>query len=438
MNEIKKNLEVNNLNGNGTINNVESNYSGNLSKEGVSSKKKGSNKLVIIVIILLLLLLLAAFGGVVYDRLVVSKNIFKMLIQNTFTYLEENVNNHDTVIGTFELKVGGTSSDHSTNSMLDIMSKLDLSGSYGIDYKNKIANLDVYTKYENEKLLNSSVYMEDNNGYIELKEIYDKYIQIPVQDYNNLFSSNEKNDDYKVILRSVNKALTGSLKDEYFTKEKVVVRDVKTTKTTLNLSKKNYNLMKKDFIHALLNDNEFLKSSSSISDKSVDEVKKELNNYLKEENFEGIDVSIYTKGFKNEFVQLEIVNSTDSIIIMDEKDSYRYQVMNNNKLMYDGSLKVDSGKDVVTCDFTVNDKEENNTITFKMTSSVKYNEVIQKVNVSNSIGYEELTTDDINSISTKILDNKTFMRFVEDISSLSTDFDSSVNYDLGSSGLSSS
>ena len=128
MNDYEKSTPVDTTN---------TNYDEGVTGDSKSSKNnRGKNKLVVIVIIILLLL--GALGVFIYYRVVNSKNIFKTLINDTYTYLESNMNTSDTVSGTFNLKVDGTSSDSSTNDMLGILGNIELTGNYGIDYKNKI------------------------------------------------------------------------------------------------------------------------------------------------------------------------------------------------------------------------------------------------------------------------------------------------------------
>ena len=211
-----------------------------------------------------------------------------------------------------------------------------------------------------------------------------------------------------------------SLKDEYFTKEKIDVDGVKTTKTTLKLDKENYNSIKKDVINELLNDNGFLDSASALSDTSVDDIKESLNDSLEEEEFEGADVSIYTKGFDNEFVKFEIVGANDSFSVIQDGDTYNFEVTSNENVIYDGSLKITENKDDITCNFTINDKQENNSIKLDLSSSTKYDEKIDKLDVSNSVNYENMTEEDTNSIVTKLLENDTIMKLMEDFSKVSS------------------
>lgn len=428
MNDYEKSTPVDTTN---------TNYDEVVTEDSKSSKNnRGKNKLVVIVIIILLLL--GALGVFIYYRVVNSKNIFKTLINDTYTYLESNMNTSDTVSGTFNLKVDGTSSDSSTNDMLGILGNIELTGNYGIDYKNKIMNMDIDSKYEGNKLLDVNLYTENSNAYVELVDLYDKYIQMPVEDYDSLFNSTSNVDDTKVVLKSVRDALNKSLKDEYFTKEKIDVDGVKTTKTTLKLDKENYNSIKKDVINELLNDNEFLDSASALSDTSVDDIKESLNDYLEEEEFEGADVSIYTKGFDNEFVKFEIVGANDSFSVIQDGDTYNFEVTSNENVIYDGSLKITENKDDVTCNFTINDKQENNSIKLDLSSSTKYDEKIDKLDVSNSVNYENMTEEETNGIATKLLENETIMKLMEDFSkvssssSLSTtdNFSSDSSYDM--------
>ena len=430
MNDYEKSTPVDTTN---------TNYDEVVTGDSKSSKNnRGKNKLVVIVIIILLLL--GALGVFIYYRVVNSKNIFKTLINDTYTYLESNMNTSDTVSGTFNLKVDGTSSDSSTNDMLGILGNIELTGNYGIDYKNKIMNMDIDSKYEGNKLLDVNFYAENGNAYVELVDLYDKYIQMPIEDYDSLFNSTSNVDDTKVVLKSVRDALNKSLKDEYFTKEKIDVDGVKTTKTTLKLDKENYNSIKKDVINELLNDNEFLDSASALSDTSVDDIKESLNDSLEEEEFEGADVSIYTKGFDNEFVKFEIVGANDSFSVIQDGDTYNFEVTSNENVIYDGSLKITENKYDVTCNFTINDKQENNSIKLDLSSSTKYDEKIDKLDVSNSVNYENMAEEDTNSIATKLLENETIMKLMEDFSkvssssSLSTtdNFSSDSSYDMDS------
>lgn len=410
MNDYEKSTPVDTTN---------TNYDEVVTGDSKSSKNnRGKNKLVVIVIVILLLL--GALGVFIYYRVVNSKNIFKTLINDTYTYLESNMNTSDTVSGTFNLKVDGTSSDSSTNDMLGILGNIELTGSYGIDYKNKIMNMDIDSKYEGNKLLDVNLYTENSNAYVELVDLYDKYIQMPVEDYDSLFNSISNVDDTKVVLKSVRDALNKSLKDEYFTKEKIDVDGVKTTKTTLKLDQENYNSIKKDVINELLNDNEFLDSFSALSDTSVEDIKDSLNDSLAEEKFEGADVSIYTKGLKHEFVRFEIVGENDSFNVTQDGDTYSFEVSTDENVIYDGSVKITENKDDITCNFTINDRQENNSIKLDLSSSTKYDEKIDKLDVSNSVNYENMTEEEANGIVTKLLESDNVMKLMEDFSRVSS------------------
>ena len=412
MNEFDKSMYINNT----------------TSSEAMPKKKKGNAKLIIIVIFIFLLL--ACLGVLVYYKVVSSKNIFKILINDTFTYLESNIQESDAINGSFELKVSGTSSDNSVNDMLGVISKVELTGNYGIDYKSKLMNLDIFTKYENDKLMNANIYTEDSNGYIMLEDIYDKYIKVPVDDYDSLFSFGNKRNDYKIVLKSINKALNDSLKDKYFVKEKLSIDGNKTNKITLKLTEDNYNLIKKDFINILLNNNEFLDSISSITNKSVDEIKEVLSDTLENEEFEGVDISIYTKGVKNEFVKLEIADANDSIRITKNKDKYDYEILEDKEVIYDGSISIEENSSKVFVKFSINETENNNNVEITFNSNTKQVDSIDKKDITNNIYYEELTDEDNNNMLSKILKNDTIMKFIGDISKSSNVFGSDSDYNI--------
>ena len=409
----------NNLN-NSTVFNNEDTTTSNINNNHPKNKKW----IPILVGIILILILIAGF---IFYKTISSKNIFKVIIDNSFNYLENSFVEYESAKGTFSLKASGNSKDTSTNKAFELINKIDLSGSYGIDYENKIINLDIKSNYDSQKLVNANIYMESGNSYIYLEDIYDKYIKVPINDYDSLFTNMDKKEDYKIVLNSVHNAINNSLKDEYFTKKKVTVDGKKVNKNTLKLNKNTYTTIKKDIINSLLNDNKFLDSYSKISDQDVNEIKENLNDALVEDDdFEEMDLSIYTKGINFEFVRFEISNASNQIVISSNDDIYNFEYFEDEQVIYDGSIKVDIGSNDVTYNISLNDKEENISTDFTIKNSVEYNKKVTQMDVSNSVNLDDITNKEMNEIYFKILGSDGISKLIQDIQG--SDFDS--NYSI--------
>ena len=237
----------------------------------------------------------------------------------------------------------------------------------------------------------------------------------------------DKKEDYKIVLNSVHNAINNSLKDEYFTKKKVTVDGKKVNKNTLKLNKNTYTTIKKDIINSLLNDNKFLDSYSKISDQDVNEIKENLNDVLVEDDdFEEMDLSIYTKGINFEFVRFEISNASNQIVISSNDDIYNFEYFEDEQVIYDGSIKVDIGSNYVTYNISLNDKEENISTDFTIKNSVEYNKKVTKKDVSNSVNLDDITNKEMNEIYFKILGSDGISKLIQDIQG--SDFDS--NYSI--------
>ena len=206
----------------------------------------------------------------------------------------------------------------------------------GYYYADGCGDMTPYELYEYIYNKNGSVYINWNNfepyfsghtiRYNDLEELYDKYIKMELEEYDSVFERiDEKNT--KIVINSIRKALKDSLKDEYFTKTTDTVNNEKVDKTTLVLNKTNCENIKKDFINALLADEEFLNSASTLSEQEVSEIKNSLTDTLEEkldESYEPIDISIYTNN--TEFVKFEIIDANNNITVVKNEENYDYEV----------------------------------------------------------------------------------------------------------------
>lgn len=378
-------------------------------------KVKKNNTKIGALVVILIILILALIGVITIKVIYDSQNQFKVLVTNTFGYLENNIQNYSKSTGTFSLKLNVSSSDKDVNELLKVFDKFDLEGEYGVDFDNKLMFLDLKSKYDNDKLINCNLYIEDRMSYTYLEDIYDKHIKSDLGETKDLFNKTNI-DNYRVILNSVYDAVTKALKDDYFETSKVTMDGKKLTKTVLNITAKNYETINKDILNTLLGDSNFLKSVSSVTSKTEDEIKKNIYDRL-DAKFSGSDltVTLYTNNYK--FYKLEC-KSEDSLIEITKEgeDTYNYNIVSifsttttnyetSSSDNISGTVKISKENNNKVVSFSLTDE---NGFSYKMTlkTSVQYGKDVSKRNIESSINKEDLTNEDISNIYSNLLDQK--------------------------------
>ena len=416
MNELENNTTQNNQqnisNAPTAMDNNQNSYQAPTTQE----KKKGNSKVGVLIAILLILVL-ALIGVIATKFIFENQNPVKALVTNTFEYLEGNIKDYSQVSGTFALKVNGNSNDNDANEIFAMLNKIDLEGTYGVDLDNKIISLDLKSNYDKEKLLNLNLYAENGIGYVYLEDIYDKYIKTDIENYDDMFKKTNK-EDYKVILKSMNKAINKSLKDDYFETSKETVDGKKLTKTKLNLSTENQETLKNDILKSLLEDSEFLKSAATITEKTEDEIKENIQNKIDTKiEGNGETLTIYTEG--NKFVKLELKQESDTMEITKESDDvYNYSITSDNET-YSGTIKVTKQNENTTVSFSIKDSA-NTSYEVTLTTSAQYNKEISKKSIDKSIDYKDLTDEDTSTIYSNILKNEGITNLLMDFSKMTT------------------
>ena len=123
-------------------------------------KKVNRGNVAPVVVVILVIIALGAllfFGGRYYLS---SRNNIKILVDNYFNYLEENIVNTNSESGNLKFSVkGDTNGDN--GKVFKILNNLDFTINYDIDYKNDIVNLDLNTNYYGDKLIDIKIEIDD-------------------------------------------------------------------------------------------------------------------------------------------------------------------------------------------------------------------------------------------------------------------------------------
>ena len=365
-----------------------------------------------LVLVVALVLLIGGVGVISYYVINGSTNLFKVMINRTFNALEDNVIDSDSVQNNLTLKVSGSSGDSATNDIIEMFSKIDLNLIYGVNYKDKIINTKLKTKYNGDKLLNGDIYTENGKAYGNIADIYDKYVMFDISDYDKLFSMGSNPDDMKTVMKKVNKHLNESLRDEYFERgKKDGYKYIK-----LKLNKKNYHEIREKFIGALKEDNVFLRSMSTILKEDTTTVKSNLDSSLKQDDIDDVDITIYTKGIMSKFSKLEISLSDLVVSIVPDGDKYKYSIVDANSAVSDGEFVINKYKNGFKGEVSLNDRDTNSNVKIVFDNKIRENVSIKREDVSNSIKYEDISSIDKMGIYANIMKNKNIIEIVKQIS----------------------
>ena len=241
-----------------------------------------------------------------------DNKIYKLADEDNFL-TEEELN--------FKIKTDDSIVDNDTKGIIDEVNDLKINVKSGVDRKNKqmLANLALLSEEDN--LINVSMYLTKEKLYYELKDLLDKYIEIPIENYDDMFNSNtEKLDDTKYITRTLKDTILENLEEKDFktSKQKVTIdsKKINTKKIYYVLNEKRFINLSKKVIIDLKENKKFISKISSIT-KKESEIKegltKSINNIdsqLKKNEFSEkakITFAVYTKGFSNETIKYEMI-----------------------------------------------------------------------------------------------------------------------------------
>lgn len=378
----------------------------------IRSANRGSVAPVVVVILVIIALLgLAFFGGKYY---LASRNNIKIFMNDYFDKLEENIGKNSSTSGNLSLNVNGDTTRNDGN-IFKILNNLDFSMDYGIDTKENITNIDINTNYYGDNLINIGTYIEGNNVYLSLGDLYSKYIKLNNSKEDNSEKKSMTNDDYKVIINSIGTAINESLKEEYFTKTWVKVDGKNVNKVELSLNNNNIKIINENIINNLKSNNDFIDSFGKLTGKKTMEVKELLDKEVEEVNnreYKNTKISLYTKITK--FVKLEVIYGEDKAVIKSTDKGYDFTITDNeNSNTYNGTIIVKNNNDSTS--YNINVKDSNNLVIL-INNTINYNTKVDKKDVSNSVLFEDITDKEYKNIKNKISDNKAFKKIYENIS----------------------
>lgn len=409
-----------------TINNDVINNIGSNDEFGINNKKEKNNKIIAAVVILLVLAGVLFLG---YKKYFTPKNMFKNSLNKGYKEVENFINdiekvskkgtgNKETVTASQNMNINlsvnkSMVSDRNAQALIDELNKISFNTKVGIDEKNSEMLINFNSLYNNKELVGIGAYLKDKKAYIELKNIYDKYIEVPVDEMTSTMKSTTATptidtDDLKYVMKKGINAFADSLDNKEFktSSEKIKIdgKTVKATKVTYALSEKDATAISKRVVEKLLKDEKFIKSFASISNQEKDDVKEMLEDSLsdvKEELNSDLDtkdtiyISAYVTGIAKTPVGFEfrVKDEDNNAAIAYYKKNDKKEIVLKNEDEVVLTAKITDKKTVVEA----SSKGQSLTLTIDKKVSGKTTEYVYNLDVAGMVSSEGSLKETIKS-----------------------------------------
>lgn len=410
-------------------------------------KKKGLIIGGIIAAVIIVALVLVYFLVLNNPKFIFSKAIDKVFAVDSESY--------DSIKMATEIKASVELEDTTYQAQLAEVEKYTLKAGVQMDAQEKQEIVDLGLEYDNQAVIDAQVYYNDGEMYAYFDEIFDKYIQLDMDEetkaqLDEIFESatSEKN------LKNTEKAIE-IMKDELkaqikengeFEKKKDTIEvgedEVKVTKSTVTITEKQLYKIAENMLSNLAKNDEFIdcfeESPKDLLKEAADEIKN-----LEGNSKNNLKISLYTKGLLNNkivAVDVEIYSVDDAStivasVVKEDEDVYTYNVsmkasgvkadLVKGKVKiqkYEDSKEEQSGKAIITAEVI-----ETGSAKIEIDYSVEYNKGIDKIDVEDSINMNELTETDMQSIMTKLMERPIIGQLIQnEMSGMETETEDSI------------
>jgi len=310
----------------------------------MEENKKGNGGVKAIVAIIII----AILAGVAYYFLrptATPKDVFVQGIESVFESSTKKLGEDVKKINaTVSLSGNIESSNEEISKIAQYINQGKITYNVQIDTEAKKLLVNLGVDYQNENLINGKVYYAsgDDNIYVYVQDLYDKYFKINVNEatgseeglssidsiFNGEMTTANGKVDTKKVAEIIKETLKKNLKDEYFTKETVEG----LTKNTMKLTVGELKAVVKNIFTELKENQEFLACFEN-----QDEIKQELEDALSEidelkttNDNNNIEISIYTKGPKFDVekitARVELPESNTLSMTITETEENKYEV----------------------------------------------------------------------------------------------------------------
>ena len=268
------------------------------------------NRKILFIIIPIMVVLLVLIAGIIFLKLNSKpEKIFSNSISAVFKILETDEEQATTMKGTMNLTANVESDSAEMQEINAMLEGAGITLDMEVDTNNMIVNENIKVIYDNENLINATLLLQDQKGYIYLPDWLDKYLELTEDylEYSELteYSKNIATLDQDKLMGAIKEELITAILNQELSQEKTTLildgQETKVTASTLSLKDEQITTFYNDFF-GNLNKNENFQIALGEYKDDVQKVIDEMLLELEDAEDIGLEFTIYTKGFLNKFV----------------------------------------------------------------------------------------------------------------------------------------
>lgn len=284
------------------------------------------NKKLLFILIPIILVVLILIAGVVFLKLNSAPGkIFKNSISKAFEMTENTGEKYTTMKGTMNFTANIESDNEQIQAMNEMLQTANIGLNMEADTKQMIVNENLNVTINNQNLLNATLLMQDQKGYVYLQDWLDKYLELSEEylEYSDLVEYSEKMAtlDQNKLMEAIKEELIKAILKQDLSQEKVTLNlngeETKVTASTLNLKDEAITTFTREFLSNLRENEKFQTALGAYKEEAQNTINEMLESMTEpEENSEFIFI-IYTKGLLNKFVGVsaKAIDGTDGEIV---------------------------------------------------------------------------------------------------------------------------
>ena len=386
-------------------------------------KKSGKKVGIIVTVVVLLLVIAAIVVGIIYlNSTRKPEKIFAKTIEDTLQMVETE--NYRKAKIDLELSAEINAEDPEIKAVNEMLRAIKLKMILETDLDKKIFNENLLATYDGEQVISVDLLVQDNKMYAYLNDLFSKYIEfneadLEGVDLSSIFTATEAAEIDENLLNDIKQILVDEVNSRELTQEKTKLNDENVLKTTLRLTP---NEVLDILIKVLNKVNEY--ENIPELQQTIEDLETEIEYSDETENY--VDISLYTKGLKNDLVKAEAL-----MINKDYDEAIVFEIEKNSENEYTISMALNEESTTVSeatevMAITVKEENENKgtmslkinagdqgSIVLNISYNMDYNANIEERDVSNSVNANSLTEEDAMEIMENIQKNEILYSIIQ-------------------------